>query len=83
MQDYGQLEKIVDTTIKATIETKKFDLGLFRQDMEKEFARLGFREPSSKEGSVQKILILRLDAVGDFILLTPSIRAIRENFPRG
>ena len=82
MQDYGQLEKIVDTTIKATIETKKFDLGLFRQDMEKEFARLGFREPSSKEGSVQKILILRLDAVGDFILLTPSIRAIRENFPR-
>ena len=33
-------------------------------------------------GGVQKILILRLDAVGDFILLTPSIRAIRENFPR-
>ena len=32
-------------------------------------------------GGVQKILILRLDAIGDFILLTPSIRAIRENFP--
>ena len=80
MEEYGQIKKIVDDTIKQAVETKQFIFQPFLQNMEKEFAHLGFREPSA--GNVQKILILRLDAVGDFILLTPSIRAIRENFPR-
>ncbi len=81
MEDYGQLEKVVDDTINRTIQTKDFDLISFLQSMKTEFARLGFREPPAR-GGVQKILILRLDAVGDFILTSAAIRTIRENFPR-
>ena len=46
MQDYSPLEKIV----ADTVETKKITLGLFRQDMEKEFVQLGFREPPARGG---------------------------------
>ena len=79
MSEYEPLKKIVNDTINRTIQTRQFDLNSFVQNMETAFKVLGFREQS---GSVENILILRLDAVGDFILLTPSIRAIRENFPR-
>lgn len=30
---------------------------------------------------IKKILIIRLDRIGDLILSTPAIRAVRENFP--
>ena len=34
-----------------------------------------------KRGGIEHILLVRLDAVGDFILTTPAIRAVRENYP--
>lgn len=35
----------------------------------------------SKEG-INKILIIRLDRIGDLILSTPAMRAVRETFPK-
>ena len=33
-------------------------------------------------GSVRKILVIRADRIGDLVLSTPAIRAVRETFPR-
>ena len=53
MQNYEPLEKIVDYTIKQTIQTKNFDLNSFLPNMEKEFTRLGFREPPARGGGTE------------------------------
>ncbi|MBQ7476236.1 MAG: glycosyltransferase family 9 protein [Selenomonadaceae bacterium] len=79
MENYGRLAQIVEATIDFAIDEKKIPYDLFFRLMEKEFGELGFRGAPPAEVT-QKILILRLDAVGDFILTTPAIRAIRENF---
>ena len=80
MEDnFGALEKVVDDTVKKMIETRNLDLQIFFQQMENEFARLGYREKSS--AGVKNILISRFDNIGDFVLSTPAIRAVRENFP--
>ena len=78
--DFANLEKIISETLQRTITTQSLDLNLFFGQAENEFTRLGYRQ--SSRGGVKKILLLRLDAVGDFILLTPSIRAVRENYPK-
>ena len=80
MENYGRLAQIVEAAIDFAIDEKKIPYDLFFQLMEEEFTELGFRD-APPVGVTQKILILRLDAVGDFILTTPAIRAIRENFP--
>ena len=77
--NFGALEKIIDETIKRMLKTKNLDLQIFFQQMENEFARLGYREKSS--AGVKNILISRFDNIGDFVLSTPAIRAVRENFP--
>jgi ADP-heptose:LPS heptosyltransferase len=33
------------------------------------------------EGKIKKILVIRLDRIGDVVLSTPVIRALRQNFP--
>ena len=77
-EDYGNLEQIYIDAVRAVMATNKFDLDLFINQMENEFVRLGYRDESA---GVKNILLVRLDAVGDFMMTTPSIRTIRENFP--
>lgn len=77
--NFGNLEKIVTGTIQNAIKIKELKLPLLFQQMESEFARLGFRE--SSKGGVKNILLVRLDNVGDFLLTIPAIREIRMNYP--
>lgn len=78
--EYENLDQIILETLKQTFETQKFDLELFLQQMEDEFTRLGFRDESTG-GEVKQILLLAIGAVGDFILTSTAIRAVRENYP--
>ena len=61
--------------------TKTLDLTRLIQQLENEFRSAGYRGKVGKGGGVDNVLLLRLDAVGDFILSTPAIRAVRENYP--
>lgn len=79
-ENYQNLAQIVEDAVQKTAETKTLLFKFFYPQMEEEFKRLGYRD-NPTDGAIQKILILRLDAIGDFILMTPAIRAIRENFP--
>ena len=74
-----KLAAIIEDAIEDLIKTKNFTFD-FYQRTEDEFKRMGYRD-NPIDSVIQKILILRLDAIGDFILTTPAIRAIRENFP--
>ena len=79
-EEYGGLLETVQYNLKQTLEMKNFNFGMFLQEMEDEFTCAGFREKQAR-GGVENILILRLDAVGDFILTSPAIRTVRENYP--
>ena len=79
MEEYGNLEKIINETIQRTLSTKNLNLILFVQQMEKEFTRLGFRQP--EKGALKNILVVRVDAVGDFILTSAALRELRLNYP--
>lgn len=45
-------------------------------------ARRALGKRQFEKSGIRKILIIRLDRIGDLILSTPAIRAIREGFPR-
>lgn len=47
---------------------------------EKEFQAAGFRENLTR--GVENILVVRTDAIGDFVLTTGFIRELRKNFPK-
>lgn len=40
------------------------------------------RQFLNREGKIKKILVIRLDRIGDVVLSTPVIRALRQNFPQ-
>ncbi len=46
MEEFGNLEQIINETIQNTVSTQNLNLGLFVQQMEDEFKRLGFRQPA-------------------------------------
>ncbi len=77
-EDCGNLEQIYIDTVSDIQSTGILNLDTFLKRMEDEFIRLGYRD---KSAGVKNILLVRLDAVGDFMMTTPSIRTIRENFP--
>ena len=54
--------------------------GTFLQLMEQEFKREGYREKFSS--SVENILIVQIDAIGDMIVMSGMIREVRKNFPQ-
>lgn len=78
-EDFSLLENIVEKSIAENSDPTKFDFENFVSEMEKGFTELGFRENYTQ--GVENILILRLDALGDFVLTTPAIRELRKNFP--
>ena len=80
MENFDSLSKIVGDTITMAVQTQRIDIFEFLQRMEQEFTQLGFRE-NNMRGGVDNILIISLDAVGDFIAMTPAIREVRANYP--
>ena len=80
MENYTPLEKTISEILKRSIETKTLNIGEFFQQMEAGFKSCGLRQPSIS-GILKNILIIRLDAVGDYVLTSAAIRTIRENFP--
>lgn len=76
---HSQLVKIFEDTLKQMAVAKQFDLGTFLPRMEKAFVEEGFREEQTN--GVENILVLRLDAAGDFIVASGAIREIRANYP--
>ena len=69
------LKKIVD----QTLQTKHFEFLRFYNQMEEAFTKTGFRE--KQQSGVKNILVMRLDAIGDFVLTTGFIRELRLNYP--
>ena len=51
MENFSQLEKIVDETIYQASHNKNFNLGIFFQQIENEFKNLGFRQPPTGGGT--------------------------------
>lgn len=68
-------KKLIDINISKNLILQNFFV-----DAEKKFHDEGFRENFSN--AVENILIVRLDAIGDFILTTGVIREVRKNFPK-
>lgn len=79
LDEFFPLKKIIFDTVQNGADKNILDIGDFVKNMEFEFEKLGYREKNFS--SVKNILLIRLDAVGDFILTSPAIRAVRENFP--
>ena len=80
INDYDELKQIIEKNfISSAVNDSSIDLIKFVQRMEIDFARFGFRNNHQRD--IENILIICLDEVGDFILTSPTIRAIRENFP--
>ena len=72
-------ENIVAEILQQAKENRILNLSELVRRLEQHFTRLGYREKTTY--TLTKILIVRLDGVGDFILTSSAIRAIRENFP--
>ena len=60
--------------------TKRVDLQGLRQELEPLFRTGGYREPSA--GGRQRILLLHDGGAGDFVNLTPALRAVRRLYPQ-
>ena len=79
--EYAQLKKIIADTITTLATTQTFNVNLFLNQMEGAFKSAGFRETETNS-STKSILLVNVGAAGDFVLTTPAIRAVRENFPK-
>lgn len=81
-------KKIIPKGVKAVIRSLRKFYFIFLDFLgEAAFGLLRFLGMLPKAGTfakdgINKILIIRLDRIGDMILSTPAIRAARENFPQ-
>ena len=80
IDEYAQLKKIIAETVSTFATTQTLNLDLFFKQMEGAFKSAGFRDDKSN-GEIKSILLLHVGAAGDFVLTTPAIRTVRENFP--
>ena len=76
---YRQIKQAIQNVINQTRTTKQFNILNFYNQMEEQFKSAGFREP--QKSGVENILVVRLDAIGDFVLTTGFIRELRLNYP--
>ena len=76
---FSNLNKAVEEFKAGVIQTSKFNYYELYKKMEPAFAAENFRAPIRR--GVDNILILRLDAVGDFVLTSAAIRELRANYP--
>ena len=80
--EFDSLTKIIDSTVsnaQTSDNPEFFNMKDFRDKMEVEFSNLGFREEHSQ--GVENILLVRLQAMGDFINTSAAIREVRKNYP--
>ena len=70
-------ENAINAIIKQATEEKKFSPALMKAHMEEVFQKAGFRE-KRKADERPRILIIRDDAAGDFILF--SSLQLRKNY---
>ena len=66
--------------LQAAQQNGQLNLKAFVQAMEPVFAAQGYRQ--ELKGSVQQILVIRLDAIGDNVLNSGFLRELRRNNPR-
>ena len=76
---YLPIKQALIDVAAQTNATKKFDFLQLYNHMEKAFKETGFREV--QKSGVKNILVMRLDAIGDFVLTTGFIRELRMNYP--
>ena len=77
--DYSTIKQSIVNIINRTKESKNFNLADFFGQMENSFQKAGFREV--QKSGVKNILVMRLDAIGDFVLSSGFIRELRLNYP--
>ena len=73
------MKKFFNDTINQSKQFGQFNLGNFYFSSEKIFQQFGFRE--EQQSGVKNILVMRLDAIGDFVLTTGFICELRFNYP--
>ena len=76
---YSLINQSITDIIERTKENKNFNFSEFFSKMESAFSKSGFREVQRL--GVKNILVMRLDAIGDFVLTTGFIRELRLNYP--
>ena len=74
-----KIRRTIQNAVSQAKKTKKFNILDFYRQMEATFAENGFREV--QKFGVKNILVMRLDAIGDFVLTTAFIRELRLNYP--
>lgn len=72
--------KAVLKSLGEKMGTGKINVGALVQNMEPVFAGLGFRKGPAK-GERPRILVVRDDAAGDFVLFSPFLRELRRLYP--
>lgn len=75
--DIKMAENAINAIIKQATEEKKFSPALMKAHMEEVFQKAGFRE-KRKADERPRILIIRDDAAGDFILFSSFLREVRN-----
>ena len=75
--DIKMAENAIKSIIKKATEEKKFSPSGMKARMEEVFQKAGFRE-KKKPGERARILIIRDDAAGDFILFSSFLREVRD-----
>ena len=73
------IKQSIKNVIERTRESRNFDLANFFNQLESAFQKTGFREV--QKAGVKNILVMRLDAIGDFVLTSGFIRELRLNYP--
>lgn len=70
-------ENAITAIIKKATEEKQFSPSVMKAQMEEVFKKAGFRE-KRKADERPRILIIRDDAAGDFILFSSFLREVRN-----
>ena len=76
----GRLYKKLAAELAAVRESHRMDIARWQEQLEPCFQEAGLREAST-QGAMLSILVVRLDRIGDFILMSPFLRELRRSFP--
>ena len=80
MQAHDLLDRFFRDLLQKMRHATPSNYYIFLNGAEAAFKSLGYREKISS--SVENILIVRLDVIGDMILTSGFVREVRANFPR-
>lgn len=74
-----QLAEQAAAVLREIAVSRRIDVPWLRQQLEPAFAAAGFRAPAAE--ALTSILVIRLDRIGDFILMSPFLRELRRSYP--